>query len=171
MLRRLQFIAATTLGVAACGETMTTPVVEAPVLLAHSAAVTYEGTLAEGHGNPGTVPWNSFGESADWDYWSFSATAGQTIDIEVHRTTSGMNPSASLWTGVTTNTEGLAFFGAGNADLVALAHEQDNLAPPHAGVGGGFLADAKITVVAPATGLYTLTVSDGLGFAFFEDVP
>ena len=174
-MRRSPLIAATVLAVAACGETTTAPgadTFEAPILLGHaSAPVTYEGTLVEGHGNTGTVPWSSVGESADWDYWSFSATAGQTIDIEVHRTTSGMDPVASLWTGLTTDALGLAFGGGGNADLVAVAHVDDNLAPPHSGVDGGLGEDVKISATATVSGIYTLTVADFLGGAFDGEVP
>jgi hypothetical protein len=187
MIRKLA-ITATALVLAACGETPVTQPsndaeAEAAQLKAdaldafqrhaeelrtdggpqrsHPAPVTYEGVLVNGHGQGGSVRIGSIFESGDWDYWSFCAVAGATIDIEVHRTTSAMDPAASIWTGITPNAGGLFAFSTGNAFLSFVASADDNNGIPH-GTGGAW-ADPKIVTAAPATGLYTLTVFDWLG--------
>lgn len=129
--------------------------------LSHPVPVIYEGVLANGHGNVGSVKFASIGESANWDYWSFCAVEGAIIDIAVHRTTSAMDPAASIWTGVTPTAEGLMAFATGNGFLTFAGAADDNDGIPH-GVGG-FFADARIVTVAPLTGIYTLTVFDFIG--------
>ena len=118
--------------------------------------ITYEGVLELGHFQSGSVGFRGRA-NGDWiqgDFWSFCARAGEIIDIEVHRTTSAMDPVAWITSGTSsTVTELLA------APIIASA--DDNNGVPH-GVGGSW-ADPRLVVTAPYTGVYTLEIHDFFG--------
>ena len=67
----------------------------------HNTPITNEGKLFDGDAVLNSVALGSIGSPADWDFWSFCGLAGDVAEIEVHRTTSQMDPAAILWSGTT----------------------------------------------------------------------
>ena len=131
--------------------------------LGHPAPVVYEGTLTNGHpAGAGNAVYQGRLESANWDYWQFCATAGSTVVLETHRTSSAMDPAHHVYFGTTPTAEGLVWFGAGtNPYMTFLAFDDDNNGRPHD--PGGSFADPRTAFVAPSSGLYTLAVWDFFG--------
>lgn len=114
-------------------------------------------TATNGCGNLGTIQ-----SPGSWDYHFFNATAGDNIHIEVHRLVDGMDPAASLFLGVTDDSNGVFATSSTNPDLTFIAFADDELSPPHASNPCGF-GDPVFDVAIAVTGEYTLAVYDFLG--------
>ncbi len=116
--------------------------------------------LADGTGIQGTTTSQNIGNPDTWEYYFFCGNEGDVIDIEVHRTTSDMDPAMQICLGTADDTGGISFGGCG-PDMSFVARADDNNGIPH-GVGGLF-ADPKIQIALPSTGTYTLMVFDFIG--------
>lgn len=121
-----------------------------------AAAISYRADLRPGIAEPGTVERSSIGDPALWAYYRFCGNAGDRVEIEVHRTTSAMDPAVSLFFGTTDHSEGLFASGSAQPGMTWITFADDNNGIPH-GVGGTF-ADPRIDLFLPSTGAYTLAV-------------
>ena len=121
-----------------------------------SSSVVYNGELTNtgfgvGDGLAGITASANIGDPSTWEFYSFCGVAGDALVIEVHRTTSAMDPAMELHFGTTTDHDTLS-------GLSFVAAADDNNGIPH-GVGGIF-ADPRIAISLPFSGEYTLIVYD-----------
>ena len=124
--------------------------------------ITYLGSLANGSTTAGTSATANIGSPGLWDYWSFFAVAGDVPLIDVHRTTSAMDPAFTVFFGTTTDSAGLSSGASTQAGMTFIAFRDDNNGIPH-GVGGLF-SDPRLSGLAlPSSGQYTLAVYDFIG--------
>jgi len=141
------------------------PITEVPSTdVVHNTAITYNADLVNtplgiGTGIPGVTNFRNIGDSSTWEYYRFCGNQGDVVEIEVHRTTSAMDPAMQTCQGTTADSTGIfAFSGCGPSMGPFIGAADDNNGIPH-GVGGIF-ADPKNVFVLPATGEYTLMVFD-----------
>jgi len=100
---------------------------------------------------------NTNSNPSAWTYWTFSANAGDILDIEVNRLVNELDPIANIVQG---NLAGAAFAGTiGDNPLMGLPSLGlfDDNDPPF--TGGGPFGDPHAFFVAPVTGVYTIAVS------------
>ena len=136
----------------------------------HNSPISYIAALFDGDVVAGGANFRSAGSPALWDYYSFCAVAGDVPTIEIHRTTSAMDPALTLFFGITDDSDGLSSGGSSQPGMTFLAFRDDNNGIPH-GVGGSF-ADPKLSGFAlPSTGLHTLAVFDFVGAGPGPTVP
>jgi len=131
-----------------------------------AAAISYNGevgatSFADGLGIQGSTPFQNINDSATWEYYWMCGRAGDTPLIEVHRTTSQMDPAFTLFLGTTNDNTGVST-GNGGPNMTFLSFQDDNNGIPH-GVGGSFADPQLAGFPLPATGVYTLSVYDFIG--------
>ena len=127
------------------------------------AQVTILGDLTSGATASGTITGGSIdvADASFWGFWTFSANAGDLINVEVDRTTGGLDPASSVVEG---NAAGLAFAsltgfsifdwsGPGLSPTVAFGDDDDPPALP------GPFGDPNYSFVAGTTGVYTVAVA------------
>lgn len=131
---------------------------------AADAQVATLGDLTSGAPGVGTIttPGNTIaiGTASAWGFWTFSANAGDAINIEVDRTTGPLDPASSVVFG---NANGLAFaaltgtsiFDWSGPGLSANIASGDDNDPP--AIPGPF-GDPNYGFVAADTGVYTVAV-------------
>lgn len=110
--------------------------------------ITYVGQLCNGITVSESAIPGSITNSEQWDYYSFSGTAGQQITISIVRTgTCNMDPAMYLCTGVTTDSDlsGLDWFEFADDDVYTC---------------GACYNDVLRTYTLPETGQYTIAVFD-----------
>jgi len=113
---------------------------------------------------------NGGAQRAFWDFWTFSANAGDVIGIHVRRIDQGLDPMASVVfgnvTGLDRTTEitddGGAFNWTGPGLSPVIASGDDDIDQP------GPFGDPDFGFVAPATGVYSFIVA---GFLSTEPFP
>lgn len=88
-----------------------------------------------------------------WDYYSFTANAGDPIDIYVNRTSPGLDPIAFLYSGTATDCSLVNWNGGGG--LTFLTSSDDAQCCLNS---CSCFSDPHIVATAPVTGTYTLTV-------------
>ncbi len=98
---------------------------------------------------------NSYFNADHWDFYNFTGDAGDAVSIHVARTSPGMDPGLSLFSGTTTSTTGVYYY-AGGPDMTWLAFADDNTADPF----NSCYDDPTVNIVLPSTGNYTLAVYD-----------
>jgi hypothetical protein len=136
-----------------------------------SAQVVISGDLTSGLpsiGNitpsPGDADGIDLADAPHWDFWTFSANAGDAINIEVDRLLGGLDPVSSVVFG---NAGGLAFgsltgtsifdwSGPGLSANIAQGDDDDPPALP------GPFGDPNYGFVAASTGVYTVAVGSFL---------
>jgi len=121
---------------------------------ASAVPITYEGSLADGVTETGTVSGNFRSASSSLsDYWSFFAQAGDSIDIIVLRLNVALDPALWVFQGIIADD---SFFGAsidnGDAGFVDFADDEI----PNVGPFG----DAHSVFIAPITGFYSAIVTN-----------
>ncbi len=117
-----------------------------------TAAITYNPDLmntplTDGAGIPGSTHYQNINNSATWEYYRFCANPGDTVEIEVHRTTFDMDPAMQICQGTITDSSGVSRGSCGSAGPF-IGWADDNNGIPH-GVGGWY-TDPKFTFDAPA---------------------
>lgn len=131
-----------------------------------AAAITYNPDLTNtplthGAGIQGSTNKNNINNSATWEYYRFCANPGNTVTIEVHRTTYDMDPAMQVCKGKTADSSGVYAFGGCGSAGPFMGGADDNNGIPHR-VGGSW-ADPKLTFTAPAGSTpneFTLMVFD-----------
>lgn len=124
--------------------------------------IAYLAELFHGDTVAGSSAFQNIGSPGTWDYYSFYAVAGDTPVIDVHRTSSAMDPALTLFFGTTSDSAGLFPTSSTQAGMTFLAFRDDNNGIPH-GLGG-FFADPNLSGFSlPSTGFYTLAVYDFIG--------
>lgn len=112
-------------------------------------------TFAPGFGSI-TTNGDTTANPAAWTYWTFSANAGDNLDVEVNRLVGELDPIAAVVLG---NLAGAAFadniFSNPIMGLPLVAAGDDNDPANLPGPWG----DPHMAFVAPATGVYTIAVS------------
>jgi len=76
---------------------------------AHATPITYEGTISPGGEvvTDSLISGDNFNDPANWDYWSFHATAGDLISITIERLESDLDPAFGLFSGLFADTNDL----------------------------------------------------------------
>jgi hypothetical protein len=134
----------------------------------NNSPITYIGEIynnppfTDGSGFAGSTTFRNISSPGLWDYWYFYGAAGDIPTIEVHRTTSAMDPALTLFFGTTDDSDGLSPFDSTNPDMTFLAFRDDNIGRPH-GVGGSFADPGLSGFALSNTGYYTLAVYDFIG--------
>jgi hypothetical protein len=124
--------------------------------------VTYEGTLTSGVPGAGDLPGssvNSENEALEADYWRFWATAGDNVTVVTERVDIDLDPSHWVYVGLFADTTDPLLAGADNlfdATASFIDFGDDEIANP------GPFGDAQTVFVAPATGWYTVAVTNFL---------
>lgn len=93
-----------------------------------------------------------------WDYYSFTANAGDLLTISVDRVGTGLDPIAFLYSGTATDCSGISWFSGGGG-LTYITRSDDARCCSNT---CGCFSDPYIVVTAPITGTYTLTVGNYL---------
>jgi MYXO-CTERM domain-containing protein len=119
------------------------------------------GATAIGNISGGTI---AIGDASFWDFWTFSANAGDLINIEVDRLAGGLDPASSVVFG---NATGIPFASLTGFDVftwsgpglsIVLASGDDDDPPAIPGPFG----DPNYAFAAPSTGVYTVAVASFL---------
>lgn len=123
---------------------------------AQAQPVVYEGTLALGVPQTGSVP--GFGwvddVGAEVDFWRFNGAAGQRITLRADRTDLAFDPAFSLYSGITT-ADRSEFSALSNwGGLTFLDFADDEIAVPGESTGDPLLAGFEL----PTTGGYTVAI-------------
>ncbi len=122
--------------------------------------------LTDGEKFEGQLPDNSINDESDtWHWFTFSANAGDAINIEVDRTVDNLDPVSGAWLGDATGSafgnfpdildDGIGFPQVGSGD------DDD---PP--ATGNGPWGDPNYDFVAPETATYSVAVA-----SFVSDPP
>ncbi|MCP4088641.1 MAG: PEP-CTERM sorting domain-containing protein [Gammaproteobacteria bacterium] len=134
---------------------------------AAAVPITYEGNIGPGQTVSGSVDGSSCGICGDngivgLDFWSFSATAGDIINISGERTDINFDHSFSLFSGITgaddSTTLGHTFYSSSFDTLTFLAYADDEMSDPGP-FSDPLLSGFNIT----ASGDYTIVVGAGSG--------
>jgi hypothetical protein len=165
--RHLTILCAFLILMLAAGPAMADKILSDEVL--GNTPITYQGILTNNdpivHNTSlftGSQPLNSYQSPGLWDYWAFYLEVGDTPDIQVDRTTFGLDPGLQVYQGLATDSAGLNWGSNSTAELTWLATEDDNNGIPH-GVGGPYADPRWSGFTATTAGWYTLTVNDVLG--------
>ena len=128
-----------------------------------SAQIAPQGDATDGLPHVGAVDGtNGVSSVATWSFWTFSANAGDNINIEVNRLVSALDPVSSVVFGDATGTPfasatGTSIFdwsGPGLSTVIAFGDDDDP-----ANVPGGPWGDPNYGFVAGSTGVYTVAVA------------
>jgi hypothetical protein len=136
-------------------------------VVGHADPITYNGEVNDtpfthGDGIQGSTDSHNFYNPASWEYYYFCGNTGDEVVIEVHRTTSAMDPAMLVCIGATDDSTGIDWFSKScGPDMTYKAHGDDEIGIPH-GVGGIF-KDPRVQTILPSTGVYTLAVFDYFG--------
>lgn len=128
---------------------------------AQAAPIAYEGALTSGVTVYGDVPLNSYGNSAQWDFWSFFGTAGNVLTITLDRTSGSMDPGVALYSGIGGDTAGMILGGNPSDNLMTyLIFDDDSGSDvPEGPFRNSLISGYALT----ATGYYTIAAFDVLG--------
>ncbi len=121
---------------------------------ANATPITYEGSIMPGGEviDDSLIAGNNSGNSSNWDFWSFYASAGDLITISIERLENDLDPAFALLSGLFTDTVDLPMteiYGSGS-----LAFADDEVSHPGP-FGDPLLEDFAII----ATGYYTIAVT------------
>lgn len=122
-----------------------------------NATIQYTGRLCEAVPVSGTADSNNVADPATWHYYAFYGKAGSNVTITVNRTGCAIDPAFSLYSGVTTSSDGIDTI-TGGPNLTWLAFQNDDVAPA-LGCGCG-LDPQLVDYTLPTTGYYTVAVYD-----------
>jgi hypothetical protein len=130
-------------------------------LAAHAAPIAYEGTLAPGATQSGTVGGFSWflNQGDGVDFWQLSATAGTSVTLRVDRLNGNLDPALSFYRG-TTSADTSAFDSGASFGGLTFIGSLDDENPPFT-TPGGFTGDPFGTFAIATTGLYTVAVGGG----------
>jgi hypothetical protein len=122
-----------------------------------AAPIVYEGNITIGSsvtGFVGPFSWFDPTDTPPADFWTFSGTAGQVVNIRGTRLNNNLDPALSLYRGVITpGTDYSLFDPFDNFDSVTfLATADDEIPAP------GPFGDPFLRIVLPSTGVYTIAI-------------
>ena len=106
--------------------------------------ITYEGNLTNDVTEFGFI--NDLGS----DWWTFSGTAGDSINLTVNRLDADLDPAFDL------------FFGFGDTDLLTSVASADDNVAEFPGLAGPFSDPQLLSFLLPSTGIYSVNVWDFL---------
>jgi hypothetical protein len=123
---------------------------------AFAVPVRYEGSLASGatvNGSVGGFGWG--GEVAGQvDFWSFSAQAGDLLNLSARRSAPGLDPALTLYFGMTSADESLFLNDADWGGLRYLTFADDEITVPGGPGGDPALTGFRL----PFAGTYTVAI-------------
>lgn len=128
-----------------------------------SAQIVPQGDATDGLPHAGTVDGtNEVSSVATWSFWTFSANAGDNINIEVNRMVADLDPVSSVVFGNATGTPfasvtGITIFDWSAPGLSSVIASGDDDDP--ANVAGGPWGDPNYGFTAADTGVYTIAVA------------
>jgi len=130
-----------------------------------SVPIDYEGIITYNVTEYGQVPYRCYVDPAQWDYWAFYGHAGTVVSVTLDRTDNAMDPFVQLYLGYGGDTFGLApgWNGGGGTDhLTFLTYNDDGGSDTPPGPWyNSLISDYEL----PATGWYTVTAGDCLGYS------
>lgn len=139
---------------------------------AASSEITYLGQLCDGHGYDGLANFHTAFDAALWNYYYFDASAGDPVTIEVHRTSTAMDPAMVLFFGTTDHSDGLSIYGSTQPGMTFIHNWDDEIEPPHFPSPPGNWDDPQMWKYSlPDDGRYTLAVYDAEGYGPGPQVP
>lgn len=119
------------------------------------AIIVYEGDLTGGGTFSGQVIGDSLNDPTLYDYWSFTANAGDFITLRADRQIMDPDLVMSLFSGHATNTDEFTDMFTSTTLLFLIFGDDENPS-----LFGGPAADPQFSLALPATGVYTVLVSE-----------
>lgn len=120
---------------------------------ANAVPIMFEGDLTDGAVHNGAVVQTSgIGAPDVWDFWTFSANAGDNITVTALRLEAGLDTGFSIWFGTEDDTTDYTSISGNGASSTFIAFADDDLPNP------GPFGDPQHAFVAANTGIYTVAV-------------
>ena len=110
---------------------------------------------------PYTTAYRGIDDPDEYEFFRGFCAPGDTVDIEVYRTTSEMDPAMHACEGDWTGTDTAPWFDEScPVGATFLGYADDDIGPYCA---GGSFSDPQLSFTCPATGVFTLAVYDYIG--------
>ncbi|CCQ73005.1 conserved protein of unknown function [Magnetospira sp. QH-2] len=123
---------------------------------ADAVPIVFQGDLTDGTLHYGASANNGLSSPSGWDFWTFTASAGDVVTVTNRRNEYYLDPIMGVWFGLESDTSAFSSLYSSTANAISIGGADDTLGNTF----GGPYGDPQLIFTAAYTGLYMVATAD-----------